>query len=97
MKVDPRAESTQQVPAVSAEVAKVPPKPAGVPNDAVKLSDALKVADEAVRAAAHSGDVRPEAIIRARQLLEAGELGLNFESLADRIIDSLLESRDDRT
>lgn len=97
MKVDPRAESTQQVPAVSAEPARVSPKAADVPSDAVKLSDALKVADEAVRAAAHSGDVRPQAIERARQLLETGALGLNFESLADRIIDSLLESRDDRT
>jgi anti-sigma28 factor (negative regulator of flagellin synthesis) len=97
MKVDPRAQSTRDVQPVSAEGVRSVPKPADASGDAVKLSDALKLADQAVRAAAVSGDVRPEAVARARQLLQAGQLGTNPEALADRIIDSLLESRDSRT
>lgn len=97
MKVDPRAEAARDVRPVTADETRVPPKPVEKPADAVSLSSAAKLADEAVRAAAISGDVRPYAVERARQLLESGEIGLNFASLADRIIDSLLESRDDRT
>ena len=97
MKVDPRAESSRDVTPVTAEEVRSVPKPPDPAGDAVKLSDALKLADQAVKAAAVSGDVRPEAVARARQLLQAGQLGTNAEALADRIIDSLLESRDSRT
>jgi anti-sigma28 factor (negative regulator of flagellin synthesis) len=97
MKVDPRAQSSRDVQPVTAEEVRSAPKPAEPAADAVKLSDALKLADGAVRAAAVSGDVRPEAVARARQLMESGQLGSNAEALADRIIDSLLESRDTHT
>lgn len=97
MKVDPRSESSREVQPVTAEQTRVTPKPTEGRNDAVTLSNALKVADEAVRAAAISGDVRPQAVEQARQLMLADELGVNLGSLADRIIDSLLESRDDFT
>jgi hypothetical protein len=97
MKVDPRAESSRDVQPVTADEVRSAPKPAESAADAVKLSDALKLADDAVRAAAVSGDVRPEAVAKARQLMESGQLGSNPEALADRIIDSLLESRDTRT
>lgn len=97
MKVDPRAESSREVAPVTAEQTRIAPKPGESGSDAVTLSETLKVADDAVRAAAISGDVRPEAVERARQLMRANELGVNLGSLADRIIDSLLESRDDRT
>lgn len=97
MKVDPRTESSREVAPVAAEQKRIAPKPAETSSDAVTLSDAMKMADEAVRAAAISGDVRPEAVERARQLMLADELGINLGSLADRIIDSLLESRDDHT
>jgi len=64
-------------------------------EDAVSLSSDLRLADEAVRAAALDGDVRPEAVARARGLLARGALGNDLEGLADRIIESLIESRDD--
>jgi hypothetical protein len=97
MKVDPRAESSRDVQPVKADEVRSAPKSVELVSDAVKLSDALKLADDAVRAAAISGDVRPEAVARARQLMESGQLGSNPDVLADRIIDSLLESRDTRT
>ena len=97
MKVDPRAEASRDVQPVNADDVRSAPKPAEPPADAVSLSDTLRLADHAVRAAAFSGDVRPEAVARARQLLESGELGSNPDAIAERIIDSLLESRDTRT
>lgn len=99
MKVDSRVEAGRDVPDVQpvSDELRTTPKPADVPADAVSLSDALKLADDAVRAAAFSGDVRPEAVARARQLLESGQLGANPDAIAERIIDSLLESRDFRT
>jgi len=62
-------------------------------SDAVQLSPDIVLADQAVRLAASAGDVRPDAVNRARQLLEAGSAGGDLERLADRIIDSLLEHR----
>lgn len=97
MKVDPRAEASRDVKPVTVDEVRPAPKPAEPQADAVKLSDTLKLADQAVRAAAASGDVRPEAVARARQLLESGLVGSNPDALAERIIDSLLESRDTRT
>lgn len=96
MKVDARAESSREVAPLAVESTRPSAKLPSVSSDAVKLSGQLKLADEAVRAAAISGDVRPEAVARARQLVESGQLDTNLISLADRIIDSLLESRDNR-
>lgn len=62
-------------------------------GDAVELSPDIILADQAVRLAANAGDVRPEAVNRARQLLETGSVGTDLERLADRIIDSLIEHR----
>ena len=93
MKVDPRTESSREVQPVQAADKPVAARPVAAPADAVNLSGALRLADEAVRAAAFGGDVRPEAVARARQLMEAGTLGSDPEALANRIIDSLLESR----
>jgi Anti-sigma-28 factor, FlgM len=97
MKVNPRAESSRDVQPVAADEVRSVPKPAELAGDAVNLSATLKLADEAVRAAAIYGDVRPELVARARELMQAGEVGKDLGSLADRIIDSLLESRDPRT
>ncbi len=111
MNIDPRAEASRDVKPVTVDEVRSAPKPADLsadtvrsalkpaepPADAVKLSDTLKLADHAVRAAAASGDVRPEAVARARQLLESGLIGANPDAIAERIIDSLLESRDTRT
>jgi hypothetical protein len=54
-------------------------------------------AEPAIGEAASSAKVRPEAVARARRLLEAGKLGSDPDALADRIIDSLLETRNRHT
>ena len=96
MKIEPTGTSSP-----AARVTAQNPKPATTPasssSDAVKLSADLRFADVALRAAAMAGDVRPEAVARAIELLNSGELGSDMERLADRIIDSLLESRDHQT
>ena len=101
MKIDPRTETPRNVqdvpPAAPADTKRAVGRARAPPCDALKPSGALRLADEAVRAAAFSGDVRPEAVDRARALLDSGELGSDPESLADRIIDSLLDSRDPGT
>lgn len=96
MKIDPRANSSQEVTPVTADNTRPSTKPVEADTDGVKLSDALRLADEAVRAAAISGDLRPAAVARARQLLLTGEVGRDLDRLADRIIDSLIQSRADR-
>ncbi len=72
-------------------------KPVEKASDDVTLSVELRLADHAVRAAALSGDVRPLAVERARHLMQSGVVGNDLEKLADRIIDSLIQSRDDHT
>jgi hypothetical protein len=93
MKVDPRTESTRPVAPAAADAARQPSRVVKNP-DAVSLSDELRLADEAVRAAAISGDVRPVNVARARELLQSGQLARDLGSLADRIIDSLVHGRD---
>lgn len=98
MKIDPRAESTREVAPVGPETTFPPPKPAEKKaEDGVTLSEQLRLADQAVRAAAISGDVRPHAVERARQLMLSGRLATDVEGLADRIIDSLVQARVDRS
>jgi anti-sigma28 factor (negative regulator of flagellin synthesis) len=63
--------------------------------DAVSLSGDLRLADEAVRAAAVSGNVRPAAVEAARALLASGQLGADLDRLADRMIDSLTQAGSD--
>ena len=97
MKIDPRAQSSQQTAPVAAEPVRQAVKPADQTPDAVTLSSQLRLADEAVRAAAVTGDVRPRAVARARALMDAGQLGNDLERLADRIIDHLIDTRADRS
>ena len=94
MKVDPRTESSREVAPTAADATRQPSKPVEQTQDAVRLSDDLRLADEAVRAAALSGDVRPAAVAKARELLQSGQLARDLGSLADRIIDSLIQARD---
>jgi hypothetical protein len=97
MKIDPRAESTREVAPVVPDTTFPPPKPPEKKaEDGVTLSGDMKVADQAVRAAAISGDVRPDAVARARRLLQSGSLMAETEALAERIIDSLVQARADR-
>lgn len=98
MKIDPRADSTREVAPVVPDTTFPPPKaPEKKAQDDVTLSGALRLAEEAVRAAAITGDVRPHAVERARQLLVQGSVGSNVDDLAERIIDSLIQARVDRT
>ena len=94
MKVDPRTESSREVAPTATDTTRQPSRVAEKNPDAVKLSDDLRLADEAVRAAAISGDVRPANVARARELYESGLLARDLGSLADRIIDSLVQGRD---
>lgn len=94
MKVDPRTESSREVAPTATDATRQSPTLAGKTPDAVRLSDSLRLADDAVRAAALSGDVRPANVARARELLQSGQLGRDLGSLADRIIDSLTQARD---
>ena len=94
---DPRAHFNLPVtPAADVQNEKTPVVRRGVESfaskDAVSLSSDLRLADEAVRAAALAGDVRPEAVARARALLASGELGADLTRLANRLIESLSES-----
>jgi hypothetical protein len=93
MKVDPRAESTRAVAPTATDATRQSSRQAQKTPDAVRLSPDLRLADEAVRAAAISGDVRPAAVAKARELLQSGLLGRNPDALADRIIDSLIQAR----
>lgn len=98
MKIDPRAESSREVTPVVPDTTFPPPKPPEKKaEDDVTLSHELRLADNAVRAAAITGDVRPQAVERARQLLQQGKLASDVDELSDRIIDSLIQSRVDRT
>ena len=96
MKVDPRTESSREVAPTATDSTRQPTRQAEKAPDAVRLSDQIRLADEAVRAAAISGDVRPAAVARARELLQSGQLGRDLGALADRIVDSLIQVRDSR-
>lgn len=94
MKVDPRTESSREVAPTATDSTRQPSRQVEKAPDAVKLSDQIRLADEAVRAAAISGDVRPAAVAKARELLQSGQLGRDLGTLADRIVDSLIQTRD---
>jgi hypothetical protein len=99
MKIDPTGtpSSTTPVSQTPSEVRRpAVQRPASEP-DAVSLSSDLQLADVAIRAAAMAGDVRPQAVAHAIELFNQGQYGNDLEQLADRIIDSLTESRDDET
>jgi hypothetical protein len=94
MKVDPRTQSSREVAPTATDATRQPSRPVEKTPDAVHLSGDLRLADDAVRAAAISGDVRPANVEKARALLQSGQLTRDLGSLADRIIDSLIQSRD---
>jgi hypothetical protein len=96
MKVDnPRVDLSHPVQPAGADVARPSAKTAGTPaSDAVSLSASLRLADQAVRAAAVSDRIRPEAVAKGRALLASGALGVNVDRLAERIIDHLTQTSD---
>lgn len=59
-------------------------------GDRVEVSADARLLSTAVSAAEQSPEIRQDVVERARQKLEAGEIGNDPARLADRIIDSLL-------
>jgi len=62
-------------------------------GDVVEVSSGAQLAAEAVRqlsGAASEDDVRTEMVERAKAAIANGEVGVNLDGLADKIIDGLL-------
>jgi flagellar biosynthesis anti-sigma factor FlgM len=62
-------------------------------GDRVEMSDDARLMQTALDAVKKAPDVRPEAVERARKLMESGELGNDAHKLADSIIDDLLKQK----
>ena len=60
--------------------------------DSLTLSPDAAIASDAIAKAAALPDIRQEKVDQVRKLLEQGEVGQNNETLADAIIDSLIDS-----
>lgn len=60
--------------------------------DQIRVSAEAQLANEAVRAASASSDVRPDVVARAKKLFEAGLVGNDANAIADALIKSSLES-----
>jgi anti-sigma28 factor (negative regulator of flagellin synthesis) len=95
MKPHPRAESSRDDKARTGNEAQTGPEPVGGAGEGTPPDDTSKQAE----APGSTGGVtvRPEAVAKARALLQSGQLGSDPEKLADHIIDALLKSRDTRT
>ena len=65
-------------------------------TDAVRLSEDLQLASRAIRAAASDED-RSQVVERARALFERGQLDVDVDRLADRMLDAVLHSHDERS
>jgi len=63
--------------------------PAGA--DSLTLSADAAITLEAIQKAAALPDIRQDKVEQVRKLLEQGEVGQNNETLADAIIDSLID------
>ena len=61
--------------------------------DAVRLSGDLHLATRAFQAATAEED-RTQVVAQARALIESGELGVDVDELADRMVAALLHSHD---
>lgn len=60
-------------------------------SDRIRVSAEAQLANEAVRLASESSDVRPEVVARAKKLFEAGLVGNDPQAIADALITSSLE------
>ncbi len=55
------------------------------------MSAEAQLANEAVKKASDSSDVRPEVVARAKAALDAGKIGNDANQIADSLIASMLE------
>lgn len=60
-------------------------------GDQIRVSAEAQLANDAVKRATESSDVRPEAVARAKKLFDAGLVGNDADQIADALITSLLE------
>ncbi len=88
----PKVGPTGGATAASGQPAPAAPVSAG---DAVTLSSDLQLVERALRAATAGTEADSEARVRAAQ--ESGTIHVDLDGLADRMIDALLHSHDDRT
>jgi flagellar biosynthesis anti-sigma factor FlgM len=63
----------------------------GSGTDTVELSSDAQLASTAVQAAADAPTIRQDVVASAKQKLLSGQVGSDTASLADRLIDHLLE------
>ena len=92
MKIEHPGSNVEATSRVGVETGRGPVKPAAATGtDAVHLSGDLQLAERAVRAASADGG-KPDAVARLSALHAKGELGVNVEQLADRMIDALIHS-----
>jgi len=61
-------------------------------GDQLRVSAEAQLANEAVKLATESSDVRPDAVARAKKLLDAGLVGNDAHAIADALITSTMES-----
>lgn len=91
MKIENRTSSTPVERVGVDPSSNAPAAPTVTPtSDSVELSPDLALANQAVQAVGTASDIRPEAVARAKALLERGEIGQDLDRLADKLIDSLL-------
>lgn len=62
-------------------------------GDQVQVSSAAQLASAAIAAATNAPAVRPEAVARARALLQSGTLGADANKLADSLIDRTIDPK----
>lgn len=60
-------------------------------GDQYRVSAEAQLANEAVKKASDSSDVRPEVVARAKAALDAGKIGNDANQIADSLIASMLE------
>jgi hypothetical protein len=98
MKVEhPRTNPSVATDPVGPETARSASRPARTAGaDRVCLSADLRLVSAALQEAKTTEPaIRPDAVARGRALLASGELGLDLEALAERIMDTLADSHED--
>lgn len=85
---DPSLDRVDQKKAADAAAAEAAKKS----GDQIRVSAEAQLANEAVKLASDTSDVRPEVVARAKQLFDAGLVGNDANAIADALIQSSLES-----
>ena len=81
----------QRLERAAAEARKSGAASKAVSGDTVEVSADAALANDAVKAANDSPDIRTDLVQRMRALLASGELGSDAGALADSLIDSMID------